>query len=188
MRDSAHLKARNYLSDRYLCFLTISLLIKVSAIWPLLKREVHQENLTNYGKSTGRHVTISNSQSARRALWASSPQPIWAVAAGSRILRQRCWHKKSRKCICLQDHVNLYLDIKVITSYCSIIGKPISGQDTSRLTVTRLWHTHTVATSEIESDCASTSTMRTSGRPSAGSRNSPSHGSGTRQKPSKTRT
>ena len=105
-------------------------LIKVSAIWPLLKREVHQENLTNYGKTTGRYVTISNSQSARRALWASSPQPIWAVAAGNRILRQRCWHKKSRKCISLQDHVNLYQDIKVLTSYCSIIGKPISGQDT----------------------------------------------------------
>ena len=105
-------------------------LIKVSAIWLLLKREVHQENLTNYGKTTGRYVTISNSQSARRALWASSPQPIWAVAAGNRILRQRCWHKKSRKCISLQDHVNLYQDIKVLTIYCSIIGKPISGQDT----------------------------------------------------------
>ena len=107
----------------------MSVLIKVSAIWPLLKREVHQENLINYGKTTGRYVTISNSQSARRALWASSPQPIWAVAAGNRILRQRCWHKKSRKCISLQDHVNLYQDIKVLTSYCSIIGKPISGQD-----------------------------------------------------------
>ena len=105
-------------------------LIKVSAIWPLLKREVHQENLTNYGKTTGRYVTISNSQSARRALRASSPQPIWAVAAGNRIFRQRWWHKKSRKCISLQDHVNLYQDIKVLTSYCSIIGKPISGQDT----------------------------------------------------------
>ena len=109
----------------------MSVLIKVSAIWPLLKREVHQENLINYGKTTGRYVTISNSQSARRALWASSPQPIWAVAAGNRILRQRCWHKKSRKCISLQDHVNLYQDIKVLTSYCSIIGKPISGQDKS---------------------------------------------------------
>ena len=104
-------------------------LIKVSAIWLLLKREVHQENLTNYGKTTGRYVTISNSQSARRALWASSPQPIWAIAAGNRILRQRCWHKKSRKSISLQDHVNLYQDIKVLTIYCSIIGKPISGQD-----------------------------------------------------------
>ena len=29
----------------------------------------------------------------------------------------------------LQDHVNLYQDIKVLTIYCSIIGKPISGQD-----------------------------------------------------------
>ena len=114
-------------------------LIKVSAIWLLLKREVHQENLTNYGKTTGKYVTVSNSQSARRALWASSPQPIWAVAAGNRILRQRCWHKKSRKCISLQDHVNLYQDIKVLTSYCSIIGKPISGQDIPRIYLILCW-------------------------------------------------
>ena len=38
--------------------------------------------------------------------------------------------KKSRKCISLQDHINLYQDIKVLTIYCSIIGNPISGQDT----------------------------------------------------------
>ena len=92
-------------------------------------------------KTTGRYVTISNCQSARRALWASSPQLIWAVAAGNRILRQRCWHKKSRKCISLQDHVNLYQDIKILTSYCSIIGKPISRQgnfNLSRLVGTAL--------------------------------------------------
>ena len=104
-------------------------LTKVSDTWPQLKREAHQGNLTNYGKTTGRYVRISNSQSARRALRASSPQPIWAVAAGNRIFRQRWWHKKSRKCISLQDHVNLYQDIKVLITYYSIIGKPISGQD-----------------------------------------------------------